>query len=356
MVNNESITDTFDDGTEYQVSNYQYRMNFDSGLNDTYIDTHLGVNSSIYTRVQGDGSYLNTVVSGEGSFLSTSFTDAGIELIANGDKGNKGSLNYLLLQSSYDGKIDSSTVPLVYVTHQTADSSGKMTSHSSANIYGFAYDSVRNYIGHVERDSNGDLKFVDTIGSGKPTKNEHVVNKEYADTKVTMHTEATTNNQVYTKVAAGGSNGQGMWDFTSSNDKNTIALRTSTGQLKVNETPTEDDDATSKKYVDENFSSAKLLLQGSFNGIDKSKLDGYDLIVITGYKENVPAPNKTTFVLTSDNLTQFTAWSLRTVADEWEYTLRMSVSDGVIYFYSTSDYSGSTIFFINEAYGIKVVA
>ena len=181
MVNNQEITSTYDDGTEYKVSNYQYKRNFDSGIDSTYIDTHLGANSSIYTRVQGENSYLNTNVSGDGSFLFTSFSDAGIDFIASGDKDKSGSLNYFLVQCSYDGQTDSTTVPLVYITHQTADSEGNMVADSSANQYGFAYDTVRNQLGYVVRDTNGKLKFVDTNYALKEYVDNTFISKSYVD-------------------------------------------------------------------------------------------------------------------------------------------------------------------------------
>ncbi len=88
-----------------------------------------------------------------------------------------------------------------------------------------------------------------------PTSGKMLANKDYADTKLTMRTEATTSDQVYAKAASGGSDGQRMLNISSSNDKDTIALRTSSGQLKVNKAPEADDDATSKKYVDDGRSS-----------------------------------------------------------------------------------------------------
>ena len=68
------------------------------------------------------------------------------------------------------------------------------------------------------------------------------------DTKLDKHTETTDIHQAYVKSSSGEN---WMWDMSEYNKPNTIAFRTSDGQLKVNETPSENDDATSKKYVDD---------------------------------------------------------------------------------------------------------
>ena len=62
--------------------------------------------------------------------------------------------------------------------------------------------------------------------------------------------KTTTNSIVY---ATDGSGNQTTlaYDYTATN--NTIVKRTSTGQVRVNQTPTDDSDATSKKYVDDNM-------------------------------------------------------------------------------------------------------
>ena len=290
MVNNQEITSTYDDGTEYKVSDYQYKRNFDSGIDSTYIDTHLGANSSIYTRVQGENSYLNTNVSGDGSFLFTSFSDAGIDFIASGDKDKSGSLNYFLVQCSYNGQTDSTTVPLVYITHQTADSEGNMVADSSANKYGFAYDSVRNQIGYVERDSNGILKFVDTkyvpqkftsgtfvyahsgdsqseieytalpiqntivaraydgnFCSSTPTANEHVVNKQYADSNY-VHKLSTSGYKLY----AHSGDSQYELDYNINATKSSVAQRDANGNV-IMTNPQTALAGVNKQYADSNY-------------------------------------------------------------------------------------------------------
>jgi hypothetical protein len=227
MVNNQEITSTYDDGTEYKVSDYQYKKNFDSGVDSTYIDTHLGANSSIYTRVQGENSYLNTNVSGDGSFLFTSFSDAGIDFIASGDKDKSGSLNYFLVQCSYNGQTDSNTVPLIYITHQTTDSEGNMVADSSANKYGFAYDSVRNQLGYVMRDSDNNLKFVDT---------NYVPRLDTDGYKIYAHSNTS----------------QFELDYNIFATANSIVQRGSNGNILMTE-PVEDSAGATKAYVDGRF-------------------------------------------------------------------------------------------------------
>jgi hypothetical protein len=271
-------------------SDYQYRMNFDGSSDQAYIDTHLSKTGSIYTAVTGDGAYLNTNVSGDGSFLLTSFSDAGIDLIASGDKDKSGSLNYFLVQCSYNGQTDSNTVPLIYITHQTTDSEGNMVADSSANKYGFAYDSVRNQIGYVERDSNGNLQFVDTkyvpqkstsgtfvyahsgdsqseieytalpnpntivaraydgnFCSAVPTANEHVVNKQYADANY-VHKLSTSGYKLY----AHSGDSQFEIDYDINATKSSAVQRDANGNVMMT-APQTALAGVNKQYADANY-------------------------------------------------------------------------------------------------------
>ena len=282
MVNNARIDE--------KGSDYQYRMNFDGSGDQAYIDTHLSKTGSIYTAVTGDGAYLNTNVTGDKSFLFASLSNIGLDFIASGDKDKSGSLNYFLVQCSYDGKTNSSTVPLVYITHQTADSAGNMAADSSANKYGFAYDSVRNQIGYVERDSNGNLKFVDTkyvpqkstsgtfvyahsgdsqseieytalpnpntivaraydgnFCSAVPTANEHVVNKQYADANY-VHKLSTSGYKLY----AHSGDSQFEIDYDINATKSSAVQRDANGNVMMT-APQTALAGVNKQYADANY-------------------------------------------------------------------------------------------------------
>ena len=87
------------------------------------------------------------------------------------------------------------------------------------------------------------------------------------DTKLDKHTEITDIHQAYVKSSSGEN---WMWDMSEYNKPNTIAFRTSDGQLKVNETPSENDDATSKKYVDDHVDTLSSSTTTSINSVKNS--------------------------------------------------------------------------------------
>ena len=115
---------------------------------------------------------------------------------------------------------------------------------------------------------------------------------------------------------------------------------------------------TTKQYVDSsllNVGKITTIFSGDQNGIALSLIKDYDLLVIRGYKEKVASPNKSTFILTKYDINNPTEWSAKLVANEWEYTLRLSSNSTTLFFYSTIDYSSSTIFKLTDVIGIKGV-
>lgn len=115
------------------------------------------------------------------------------------------------------------------------------------------------------------------------------------------------------------------------------------------------DKSTPVVITEKNFSTVETVFSGDQNGIALSLLQDYDFIIIEGYKQNVDLPNKTTFVLNKDNINNPGQWTIRLVANEWEYTLMTSLSGGNLYFYSTQDYGGSTVFKLVNIIGVKGV-
>jgi hypothetical protein len=118
----------------------------------------------------------------------------------------------------------------------------------------FKFDEGKNVFGGVNYDTvimgKSDRPYYSKSGSN--FSGSELALKSDSDSKLDKHTEATDIHQAYVKSSSGEN---WMWDMSEYNKANTIAFRTSDGQLKVNETPTEDDDATSKKYVDDKADS-----------------------------------------------------------------------------------------------------
>jgi hypothetical protein len=115
------------------------------------------------------------------------------------------------------------------------------------------------------------------------------------------------------------------------------------------------DKSTPVTITEKTFSTISTIFSGDQNGIALSLIKDYDLLVIRGYKEKVASPNKSTFILTKYDINNPTQWSSRLVANEWEYTLRLSSNSTTLFFYSTFDYSSSTIFKLTDVIGIKGV-
>ena len=115
------------------------------------------------------------------------------------------------------------------------------------------------------------------------------------------------------------------------------------------------DKSTPVVITEKNFSTVETVFSGDQNGIALSLIQDYDFVIIEGYKQNVELPNKTTFVLNKDNINNPGQWTIRLVANEWEYTLMTSLSGENLYFYSTQDYGGSTVFKLVNIIGVKGV-
>lgn len=96
----------------------------------------------------------------------------------------------------------------------------------------------------VQRDGEG------RVGCAEPTTDGHAVNKGYADsTYLAKQTGTTTNPQVYIKNADGTQTMETLADY--SLVASSVVRRTGASQIRVPTTPTNDNDATSKKYVDD---------------------------------------------------------------------------------------------------------
>lgn len=91
---------------------------------------------------------------------------------------------------------------------------------------------------------------------GSSAPDNRAVNKGYVNDKfVAKITATSTNQQAYGKLADGT---QTMFDVTESGN-GTIVKRAPNGQLKVPQTPLADDDAASKKYVDDNATGTRYI-------------------------------------------------------------------------------------------------
>lgn len=109
----------------------------------------------------------------------------------------------------------------------------------------------------------------------------------------------------------------------------------------------------------ENYGS--LLFEGNTNGVDTSvfyeNINQYEYkaFIIQGYHENVESPNVCNFILLLSQLgtdADVSNFNVMLSGNNWSYYLRMTLSDEKVYFYSTTDYSGSTVFYVTKVIGV----
>ena len=110
-----------------------------------------------------------------------------------------------------------------------------------------AYACIEQAIGEYEWRIVGPVSGYSVI-----TADGAVVNQFNADTKLDKDTSTTTYNQVYVKAAGGG---QGTINVTKHVVNDAIPQRQSDGNILVPETPAENADAASKKYVDDGLAN-----------------------------------------------------------------------------------------------------
>lgn len=116
------------------------------------------------------------------------------------------------------------------------------------------------------------------------------------------------------------------------------------------QTPSDNKDLTTKTYVD---SRIKIVFTGNQDGIPISLINDYLFIIISGYKQNIAGPNQTCVVLSKDNITNYSLYSSRQIANGWEYILKLDVRYGNLYLYTEPDYSTDTKFMITNVIGVK---
>ena len=219
--------------------------------------------------------------------------------------------------------------------------------------------------GTVAMDADFNVGFHKVINVSYPIENSDATNKQYVDTHLSEleSSISTINTKIPEEASATNLLADRNWVSDNSGKIDSISVESVQKAItnkNVNLTLSDfgivlTDKSTPITIADKTFSTISTLFQGDSNGIALSLIQDYDLIVIRGYKENVSSPNKSTIILTKYDINSPTEWSIRLIANEWEYTLRLS-SDGTnLYFYSTNDYSGSTVFRLTNIIGIKGV-
>lgn len=99
-----------------------------------------------------------------------------------------------------------------------------------------------------------------------------------------------------------------------------------------------------------------LIATGALTSYDLNTLLQYDIVIITGYKNNVGTPNITTFSF--DPSSVGTSATIQFVAQagssNWEYTIRLTKDTSKMYWWTNLEYSGSNAFTATKLIGIKV--
>lgn len=214
-------------------------------------------------------------------------------------------------------------------------------------------------------DADFNVGFHKVINVSYPTENADATNKQYVDIHLSEleSSISTINAKIPEEASSTNLLADRNWVSDNSGKIDSISVESVKKAItnkNVNLTLSDfgivlADKTTPITITDKTFSTIATIFQGDSNGIALSLIQNYDFIIIDGYKENVSSPNKTTIILTKYDINNPTQWSIRLVANEWEYTLRLS-SDGTnLYFYSTNDYSSSTVFRLTEIIGIKGV-
>lgn len=104
------------------------------------------------------------------------------------------------------------------------------------------------------------------------------------------------------------------------------------------------------------LNNVDLIATGALTSYDLNTLLQYDIVIITGYKNNVGTPNITTFSF--DPSSVGTSATMQFVAQagtsNWEYTIRLTKDTSKIYWWTNLEYSGSNAFTATKLIGIKV--
>ena len=140
----------------------------------------------------------------------------------------------------------------------SVDLSGYLAKKTGTTTYRQAYckepngtQSMVNVSGDPNASSLCQRNSYGQLNVASPTSNNNAVNKYYADsTYLAKQTGTTTRSQLYGKHADGS---QIMFDITDDNIASTVAKRTSDNQINTSLTPVNNNHATSKYYVDNNF-------------------------------------------------------------------------------------------------------
>lgn len=121
-------------------------------------------------------------------------------------------------------------------------------------------------------------------------------------------------------------------------------------------------DISKSRYTIENIineaklNNVDLIATGALTSYDLNTLLQYDIVIITGYKNNVGTPNITTFSF--DPSSVGTSATMQFVAQagtsNWEYTIRLTKDTSKIYWWTNLEYSGSNAFTATKLIGIKV--
>lgn len=155
------------------------------------------------------------------------------------------------------------------------------------------------------------------------------------------------------------------YDLISMDYKNnavkTALAYTSTPTIPVWSTTSSKTLMSSEYTIDTLIEKAKvnnvdLIATGALTSYDLNTLLQYDIVIITGYKNNVGTPNITTFSF--DPSSVGTSATMQFVAQagpsNWEYTIRLTKDTSKIYWWTNLEYSGSNAFTATKLIGIKV--
>lgn len=131
-----------------------------------------------------------------------------------------------------------------------------------------------------------------TLTVGTPTSNYHATTKKYVDDADSNKVDKTnTENQIYGTNSAGA---QRTLEYSNTTVGNSIAQRDANSQININLTPTANNHATSKKYVDDRVNAA-ITEAVAFKGIvaDETLLPSSgnvngDMYWITAFSSNPP--------------------------------------------------------------------
>ncbi len=179
------------------------------------------------------------------------------------------------------------------------------------------------------------------------------VNEKIGEITVKIPNEASSSNQLADKE----------WVTTNAGKIDSISVEEVEKEIvnkKVNLTLSDFGIALTDKtvpitIVDKTYATISTVFSGDQNGIPMSLINDYLFIIVSGYKQNIGGPNQTSVVLTKNNITYYSLYSSRQIANGWEYILKLDVKSNNLYLYTEPEYSGNTIFMITNVIGVKGV-